>query len=169
MEKDPEVVRDLARKFEDQNWRFRSYLKMSLRLSHRRIDATAARFGREAQDQMDCTTCAACCRNNWVPVDDHETGRLAARLNMEVDDFRARYVTADEVGEPGIDARPCPFIEGNLCSVYEDRPDVCRGYPYVGGNIVFRMSGIIERAATCPIIFDMLERLKTELGYHRYR
>ena len=25
--------------------------------------------------------------------------------------------------------RPCPFLRGNLCSIYEQRPKVCRGFP----------------------------------------
>ncbi len=30
------------------------------------------------------------------------------------------------------------------------------------------MAGIIERAGTCPIIFDMLERLKEAVGFRRF-
>ena len=50
--------------------------------------------------------------------------------------------------EPAIEAHPCPCLEGNACPVYEDRPKVCRGYPYVGGDVPLRMIGIIERAET---------------------
>lgn len=53
--------------------------------------------------------------------------------------------------------------------MYEDRPEVCRGYPYVGGDVPSRMVGIIERAGTCPVVFEMLERLKDMLGFRRYR
>jgi len=88
---------------------------------------------------------------------------------MDIDTFRRRYMTTNDDREPAIDATPCPFLDGKMCSVYEDRPDACRGYPYVGGNISSRMIGIIERAETCPIIFAMLEELKDELGFRRLR
>lgn len=170
MEKDPEVVARLAAQREDENWGFRTFVKAYTKLPEHRVDALAERYAREAEAQIDCTTCAACCRDNFIPVNNEEIERLAKRVGITPDDFRSRYVQpkTDE-HDAGIDARPCPFLKDNLCSVYEDRPEVCQGYPYIGGNIASRTVGIIERAGTCPIIFHMLEELKDDLGYNYYR
>lgn len=170
MEKDPETVACLAEQRKDENWGFRTFIKAYSKLPEGRVDAMAERFAREAQAQIECTSCAACCRDNFIPVNDEEVERLAKRLEITPDDFRARYVQPKtNEHDTGIDAQPCPFLQDSLCSVYEDRPEVCQGYPYIGGNIASRTIGIIERAGTCPIIFDMLERLKDELGYNYYR
>lgn len=167
MIKDPLEVRRLALQKEEENHRFRSLTKMLSPKRRAQLNKLAERFGLEAQAQMDCTTCGACCRDNWVPVNDEEADRLAVALSLPVLDVRQKYLTVDEDREVGIDAKPCPFLDGNRCSVYAHRPDVCRGYPYVGGDISTRMWGIIERAETCPIIYDMLERTKAAMGFHR--
>ena len=168
MEKNPETVAWLAAQKEDENWRFRSFLKMLPPRRRARADALATQLGRDAEAQMDCTTCGACCRANHVPVTDVEIERLAGRVQLPVLSFHERYLDTDDDGEPAIDANPCPFLEGTRCSVYEDRPEPCRAYPYIGGDVAARMIGIIERAGTCPIVFEMVEQLKRRLVFRRY-
>jgi uncharacterized protein len=66
------------------------------------------------------------------------------------------------------DARttPCPFLKDNRCSVYEDRPADCSGYPYLyAPDFVFRTIGMIERTHTCPIVYQVMEDLKKSLGF----
>ena len=61
---------------------------------------------------------------------------------------------------------PCPFLKDNLCSVYEDRPADCSGYPYLyKPDFVFRTLGMIARTFTCPIVFEVMEELKKSLGF----
>ncbi len=166
MEKNPDAVARLAGDLEDENWRFRSYLKMVR--SPARIDLLAEQFGREAAAQMDCTACGACCRDNCVPVTDEERRRLAARSGLSEAEFERLHMTQDDDGQAAIDARPCLFLQGTVCAVYEDRPEPCRGYPYIGGHLASRMIGILERAAVCPIVFEMLDQLKRATGFKRY-
>ncbi len=163
METNPEIVARRASDLEEENWRFRTFVKMAG--SPARIDALAARLGREAEARMDCTTCGACCRDNCIPISDEEKLRLARRRDMSAEAFEQTHMTRDDDDEPAIDARPCPFLDGTVCSVYEDRPDACRGYPYIGGHVASRMPGIIERAAACPIVFEMLEQMKDAVGF----
>lgn len=167
MEKAPEVVARLADARREENWRLRTYLKRSPTLRSSHVDHLADEAGRHAEAEMDCTTCGACCRDICIPVTDHEIDRLARRLGIDTESFRQRYMTTNDDGEAAIDATPCPFLEGSMCAVYEDRPDACRGYPYIGGNVASRMIGIIERAETCPIVYAMLESLKDQLGFRR--
>jgi Fe-S-cluster containining protein len=52
------------------------------------------------------------------------------------------------------------------CSVYEDRPADCSGYPYLyEPEFMFRIMGMIGRTFTCPIVHEVMEELKKSLGW----
>jgi Fe-S-cluster containining protein len=162
---DPDIVATRSRALEDENWRFHRFLMHANSISSGRLNGTAARLGEEAAACIDCRACAACCRNSMIPVSDEEIAELADATGETVHRFREKHVRAVD-GEPqAIDATPCPFLDGNLCSVYEHRPAACRDYPYVGGDVRTHAIGIIERAGICPIIFEAWERLKDETGF----
>lgn len=167
MIKDPDQVARLAAEREEENWRFRTWLKMLRPARAAKASRLAEEFGREAEAAMDCTACAACCRSHQVPVIEAEIQRLASRLSLPVLTFE-RVHTEDVEGERVL-RTPCPLLDGTRCGVYQDRPEPCRTYPCIGGDIVSRMVAIIERASVCPIVFDMLERLKPATGFLRRR
>jgi len=83
-------------------------------------------------------------------------------------EFQQRYLDRDDDNHVAIDANPCFYLEDSRCMVYVQRPQACCDYPYIGGDVRSGMVGILERAATCPIIYEMLEQLKNTLGFYRY-
>jgi Fe-S-cluster containining protein len=164
---DPDIVATRSRALDDENWRFHRYLMHATSLSSGRLNLTAARLGERAAACIDCRACAACCRNSVIPLSDEEIAALAAATGQTIEAFREQHVRAVD-GEPqAIDATPCPFLDGNLCSVYEHRPAACRDYPYVGGDVRTHAIGIMERAGLCPIIFEAWEGLKDETGFRK--
>ena len=54
------------------------------------------------------------------------------------------------------------------CSVYEDRPADCSGYPYLyKEDFASRTLAMIDRTFTCPIVFGVMEELKRSTGFFR--
>ena len=164
---DPAKVVELAARNADQDRYFAMFLTAFCRWPDAKLNRVAARLGRAAAAAMDCTTCGACCRQNVVPVVDEEVERLATRLRLAVLEFRGRFVMAEAGHASCIDAHPCPFLSGNRCGVYEDRPEPCRGYPYVEGDVRSRLLDIMDRIGVCPIVFEQWQRLKEETGFTR--
>jgi hypothetical protein len=77
--------------------------------------------------------------------------------------FRADHVR-EEAGELLFARTPCPLLDGTRCSVYRDRPKDCRAYPHLHKKqMTTRLLGVLENARVCPIVFNVLERLKAEL------
>jgi len=165
--KNPELVARLAEAMDAENWQFRSFMMCYCRISSARLNTLAARLGNDAAAQMECLDCGACCRETIIPLDDEDIAALAQATGLSTAAFRERYVRTTEGHEQAIDGHPCPFQEGTRCTVYEVRPKVCRGYPYIGGDIRSRTIGILERAQPCPIVFEMVEQLKRRLGFRQ--
>jgi hypothetical protein len=92
--------------------------------------------------------------------------RIAEYLGTTIQELRARYLGYDrDVGRAITRELPCPFLKDNLCTIYEVRPSVCAGYPHLHRNFRNRLWQTIDNAETCPIVFNVLERLKKRLGF----
>lgn len=169
-------IRTLAETKEDENWKFRQFLKNSY-LEPAEIDQRVFEATNRVWANIDCTSCANCCREAKPGFSEEDVSRLARRLGVEHQEFIDRYLEhTDPYTETPWQTRttPCPFLRGNLCSVYEDRPADCKGYPYLyHPDFVTRTMAMIDRTFTCPIVYHVIEEVKTSLGFlkhsHRHR
>lgn len=80
----------------------------------------------------------ACCKQADVTLAPYDVVRLKQRLGMTSEEFLKKHTVPfqmDQDGVPGLKLRTdnsgaCLFLDGeNGCSVYADRPTVCRYYP----------------------------------------
>ena len=80
----------------------------------------------------------ACCKRADVTLAPYDVLRLKKRFAMSSQEFLKKYTVPfqmDQDGVPGLKMRTdedgsCVMLDGdNGCSVYEDRPTVCRYYP----------------------------------------
>jgi Fe-S-cluster containining protein len=161
----------LARQKEDENWRFREFLKGDCDLEADDIDSHVFEATRRVWAGIDCTSCANCCRQIKPTFSEEEVGRLARGLGIERQQFIDRYLERTEAGNKNpwqTRTTPCPFLDDNRCSVYEDRPADCSGYPYLyEPEFLFRTMAMIKRTFTCPIVYEVMEDLKKNLGFKR--
>lgn len=163
LQTDPDVVAKLAEEREEENWRFRTFLK-GLDLEIEELDAIVHGHYEDVASRIDCLACGNCCRQVLPTLDDADVDRLAAGLEMSSKEIVTRYLTPDEDGDLTFNQRPCPFLSGNRCCVYEHRPDTCRSYPHLHKeNFVFRLAQAVSNCSVCPIAFNVYERLKAEL------
>jgi Fe-S-cluster containining protein len=170
---DPVQIRELAQGKKDENWKFREFLKTRCDLEPDEIDQLVFQTTRRVWAGIDCTACANCCREMYPSFSEEEVDRLARRLGMERRQFIETYLKRAEAGGKNpwqTRVVPCPFLKENLCSVYEDRPAECSGYPYLyQPEFASRTIGMVERTFTCPIVYEVMEHLKKSLGFPRRR
>jgi uncharacterized protein len=85
---------------------------------------------------------------------------------MSTAEFVERFVIKDEDGDMVLRDSPCPFQVGNLCAVYDHRPEDCRSFPHLHKEgFVFRLMPGVQNCSVCPIVFNVFERLKDELWH----
>ncbi|NQT89090.1 YkgJ family cysteine cluster protein [bacterium] len=161
---DIERIKRLSEKNSDSNCEFRSFLK-SIDLSSEKIDAVFRRHYDAVASQIDCCACANCCRDILPILSQADVARLAAALETTADDVARDYLEpAEEDDAFTFRSRPCPFLADNRCTVYDARPDDCRSYPHLHKpDRVFCLMLIVQNCSTCPIVFNVYERVKSEL------
>jgi Fe-S-cluster containining protein len=164
-------IRKLAEQREDENFRFRRFLKTECNLEPNKLDQRVFETTRRVWAGIDCTTCAHCCRELTPTFSEEEVDRVAHRLGMQRQEFIQAYLkrSDDDSDNPWqTRSTPCPFLKDNLCSIYEDRPDDCSAYPYLyKPSFATRTLGMVERTFTCPIVYEVMEDLKKSLGFPR--
>ena len=156
-------IRLLAQQKEDENWNFRHFLKFECKLDEKEVDRQVWETTKRVWAGIDCTACANCCQVVKPSFNEDDVNRLAGRLGMTPLQFIDTYLEPNEDEDnPWITrTTPCPFLKDNRCSVYEDRPAECKGYPYLyEPEFSSRMMGMIDRTFTCPIVFEVFEALK---------
>lgn len=156
------LIQRYSRHNEAQDYRFRTYLKVGLNLSNEKLDQIVEETTESVWKQIDCTTCAHCCKTLQIVVDEKDVKRLATRLGISAREFSRRYVGTAEDRTKHFTSSPCHFLGAdNKCSVYEDRPQACRDFPYLHTNgFRSRTLMMIENASVCPIVFNVWQALK---------
>ena len=151
----------------DENQRFRAWLKR-----HNFVERRLKGIAQEIEAQIDCTACANCCRVATTQVTERDAERLARFLRVKLSVFLRDYTveTKDEGRILNRDENGCVFLEGNLCSVYEARPNTCELFPHLvkgNGSLLSRLWHMPDRAVYCPIVYNTLEAWKPETGFRK--
>jgi Fe-S-cluster containining protein len=158
-------IRRLGYRNRNENVRFRTYLK-----SHSHSDRRLRRFAEEIEAHIDCTQCANCCRVTEVPLIDRDIERLTSFLGVSKEEFLRDSTQRAEDGDLILKRTEagCVFLQGNLCSVYEARPQNCANFPHLvrgNGSIASRMFQFLDRYGYCPIVYNWMEKVKDDIGF----
>lgn len=172
LETDLERVAALARARHDDTQAFVCYVDVLWEREGRadaELDALVDAVAADVSAQIDCTACANCCRHLTVGLTPEDIPPLAQALRLTAHEVTSRYVDReagarqDEWGV--LCCSPCPFLAGTRCSLYPARPQSCRDYPAFTPDFRWLMPEIVKGAGLCPIIYNVIERLKVHLGW----
>jgi len=95
-------------------------------------DDLTFRCGRD----LDCFT--KCCHDVSIVLTPYDVVRMTRALHLQTDEFLEKYTISPFTREQKIpvvllkmdpETKHCPFVSGEGCGVYRDRPWACRMYP----------------------------------------
>jgi Fe-S-cluster containining protein len=122
------------------------------------------------QETFECRRCGECCRQESVAFTEKDIDRAAHGLNLPRLEFIERYGLCQAndpselvfyrlpIGMRGI----CPFNSDRDCTIYEARPQVCRGFPFLTpGNVenAFNMKDEIVLGSNCRQAIEQMSRV----------
>lgn len=163
LELDTEKIKLAGKLNDDENAEFRTFLKING--DNRKIDNIVQQLFKTISEQIDCKNCGNCCRSLTPLINENDLKKLSGELNMAPELFRKKYIQK-KYGENYFKNLPCSFLEGNICSVYSVRPEVCISYPHLHKKqFVSRLWSVIENYSICPIVYNVLEQLKDRINF----
>ena len=92
------------------------------------IEKDRLRFGQlalEILEHFECDRCCKCCTEMPIHLNDEALERLA-RLDGD-----ALFDKLDDNEVDNYLKSPCPYLNGDTCTIYEIRPTACRMFPFV--------------------------------------
>ena len=159
----PELVTDLekldilGKLREDENYRFKNFLKGQ---NSRKVDLLVHRINAEIAPKIDCTACGNCCKHLSPNLTKEDLKNLTGALQIPVEEVIEKYTGTME-HELSLKHLPCSFLQDNKCGIYCHRPEACASFPHLHQTgFVSRLRRVIDNYSICPIIFNVLERLK---------
>lgn len=165
----PNEVAAMAAKKEDENYTFRTYLK--IHADPEKLDRQFLKLHKELFSKYDCNVCRNCCKQYRGNLSEEELPECAELFGMTTDEFKIKFLSESEEGTYNTIHRPCDFLqEDGSCMLDDHKPENCADFPFTARpDRIGSLYSIIEYAAVCPVLYEMLERLKEEYGfvYHR--
>ena len=162
----PNEVKNKAILLEDENYQFRSFLKN--RADEKKLDAQFLSLHNELFGNYDCTKCRNCCKEYAPTLPENEIVAVALHFNMQKEDFINQFMEFKN-GEHYVKGSPCRFLnEDNSCQIEDCKPQCCKDYPHTNKpERLWSLLGIVNSASVCPVVFEMLERLKVQYNFKR--
>ena len=161
----PNEITTRAKLEENENYRFRTYLKMHA--DPLKLDEQFYELHDELFATYDCSQCRNCCKMYCGVIPQEDIEKAAGQFSISGEEFINRYLEYDHA-EVSYKTKhcPCDFMkEDGDCALGECKPENCRKYPYTDQpDRMGSLLSIIESATVCPVVYEILERLKEE--YH---
>jgi len=86
-------------------------------------------LSRDSEFAYTCNRCMSCCHDAHIALDPYELARLARNRDLTTAEFVARYLAEGGIVLRKREDRSCIMLAADGCTVYPDRPLICRTYP----------------------------------------
>ncbi|MES1220176.1 MAG: YkgJ family cysteine cluster protein [Bacteroidota bacterium] len=130
----------------------------------RGLDSLTPIVEKEVWREVDCLSCANCCKTMTPTYTPKDIKRIAAHLGMSVIAFKEKWLLKEKGSEGDWinKSTPCQFLDmkTNMCGIYAVRPVDCSGFPHLSKK---RMVDYIhihkQNLEYCPATFKMVEKM----------
>jgi len=146
---------------------FRRFLSRLEKNPPKKLDEITVLAEKEIWREIDCLTCANCCKTMTPTYTLKDIKRISAHLGMKQQDFKDKWLYKERsTGDWLNRTTPCQFLnlETNMCNIYEVRPEDCAGFPHLPKKkMVEYMHVHKQNLEFCPATYRMVEKMMEKL------
>ncbi|MDR0792919.1 MAG: YkgJ family cysteine cluster protein [Chitinophagaceae bacterium] len=128
------------------------------------LDKTAETLNKEVWQEVNCLSCANCCKQMTPTFTEKDIKRIAAHLQMTEDAFKDKWLYFEKKEKDWMNRKqPCQFLDmrTNMCSIYEVRPADCAGFPHLTKKKMVEYVHVHQQnIGYCPATFLFVEKLQ---------
>lgn len=163
----PVNLRSFKQKVRFNKKALRSFLSKLLREQPRGMDKMAAALEPEIWKEVDCLTCANCCKTMSPTFTKKDIKRISQHFGQTPEAFTKQWLRKDRIGDMLNKTEPCQFLnlQDNKCSIYEIRPLDCSGFPHLPRK---RMVDYIhvhkQNIEYCPATYKLVEKMQAAMN-----
>jgi Fe-S-cluster containining protein len=141
---------------------FRRFLNKTEKVPPPAIDKITPVVAQEVWQEVDCLSCANCCKKMTPTFTPTDLKRISKHFNQTPDEFKKQWLRKDRNNDLINKTEPCQFLNlaDNKCSIYEIRPADCAGFPHLSKRKWTDYAYIHKQNIDyCPATFRMVEKM----------
>ncbi len=132
------------------------------------LDKLAATLEPEIWKEVDCLSCANCCKKMTPTYTKTDIKRIAAHFNVTPGQFSDKWLIYDKKDKDWQNKKqPCQFLnqKDNKCSIYSIRPVDCSGFPHLHKKkMVDYLHVHKQNIEYCPATYKLVEKMQEHLN-----
>ena len=126
------------------------------------LDRLTVDIDKEVWKEVDCLTCANCCKTMTPTYTAKDIKRIGAYLDMSPKQLKEKWLFKDKEGDWINISTPCQFLDNDTyyCKIYEVRPADCSGFPHITRKkMVDYIHVHKQNLDSCPATYKMVEQM----------
>ena len=145
----------------------RSFLTKIEKKTPKKLDHTVANLSTEVWAEVDCLSCANCCKSMSPTFTTKDIKRIATYLEMKPAEFKSTWLEYETKDKDWVNvSKPCQFLNlsSNMCSIYEVRPADCAGFPHFTNKKFTEYIHVHKQNVEyCPATYKLVEKMKASM------
>lgn len=141
---------------------FRSFLTKTEKNPPLGIDKITKQIEPEVWEEIDCLSCANCCKKMTPTFTKQDLKRISAHFQQTPEEFKKQWLEVDKNKDYVNVNQPCQFLNltDNKCSIYEIRPVDCAGFPHLSKRKWEEYAHVHKQNIDyCPATYKMVEKM----------
>jgi uncharacterized protein len=158
----PVNFRSFKKKLSLHRKEFRKFINGTAKNAPRGIDKLTNEVESEVWKEVDCLSCANCCKKMTPTFTKTDIKRISAHFEQTPAEFIKKWLRKDRNKDYINKLEPCQFLDNatNKCTIYEIRPADCSGFPHLSKSKWKEYAHVHKQNIDfCPATYKMVEKM----------